>query len=160
MQLSQQALHLTVISFRVKQNFNSLSNRCEVFLFLFKCLEVMETVGIKQTQACEVPSFSQLLWRGGQEQYAGCMISQLFDGKILIAGFLLSPGQVMSLINNQHIPTGIQSLGMSLRIIQKQPQVTDDQLLGDKRIFTISTFFDGCTAFFIKDFKAEVKTSQ
>ncbi len=112
-----------------EQLLHGFGHRAVVFAFGAKGGQVVETVGVKQAQAGEVAVLAQLLRRGGQQQHARDHFCQLFDQRILRAGFVFMPDQVVSFVDHHQVPAGGEQRVLGLFVFG-QPFQRDQRQLG------------------------------
>src|SRR4030095_11135708 len=127
-----------------------------VLVFLEKGFQVVEPIRIEKPKACEVPGHSKLFRSRGEKQQPRDFFAQLFDDRVLRAGALGRPVQVMRLIHNQHVPTGGKSLLGSLLAVGEQRDAAKDQL-GLQEWVAVPR---GLTSLLIVNVKPEIKAAQ
>ena len=103
-----------------------------------------------------MPGHPELFRSRGEKQQPRGFSAQLFDDRVLRAGALGRPVQVMRLIHNQHVPSGGKRLLGSLLAVGEQGDAAKDQL-GFQEWVAVTR---GLTSLFIVDVKPEIEAAQ
>jgi hypothetical protein len=88
----------------------------------------METVRVEQAQTGEVAVLAQLLRGCGQQQHARNGFGELLDQRVLRAGLLFVPHQVVRFVDHQQIPTGREQRVLGLLVVHQPFQCNQREL--------------------------------
>ena len=94
----------------VQELFDQVGDRREMGFLLDEAVEVIEAFRVEQSQAREMAFPAKLFRRRGQQQHRIDARRELGDDAVLRADIVARPVQVMRLVDDQHVPAGVQRL--------------------------------------------------
>ena len=146
--------------FLVDDFFGDLSDETEVFGFFEEGIKIVVTGGIEEAQAREVAGEAELSGRGGEEQEARCALRECFDERVLGAGGVGCPLEVMRLVDDDEVPAGGEGLFAALLDVGEESDARESELGAVERIFSRIAGLDVVEADFVVDGEPEIEAAE
>ncbi len=144
--------------FSFEQGVDRFGHRLVVLRLLQEGVEIVVAVGVKQTEACEMPLHTELLWRCGEQKQGGSRHGEGFDELILRPGFFRRPLKMVCFVHHQKVPPGLARLSGALRVFREKIEGTNDKLAVEKRIGSLE--FQRSAAVFIKNAEGHLEPAE
>ena len=141
-----------------QQRGDRVGDRTEVLLLFDKLREVVEAIGIEQTQTGEVTLHSQLFRRRGQQQHAGDLLRQPFDNRIFAARLAFAPGEMVRFVDHHQIPLRLRQQLKALLVAAHEIERANNQLFGLESVVAVVLRFG--VAVVVEQREVEVEAAQ